>query len=339
MEIQTGVLLKNYTTMQLGGPARFMATATTREELAALIARAKQLSLPYFVLGGGSNVIVRDEGFAGIVILNRIKGYEVLGEDIASVTVRIGAGENWDETVARSVGMNLSGIEAMSAIPGTVGATPVQNVGAYGQEIADTLVELEAYDTVTDTYVTLQSADCGFSYRDSIFKNPARRHHIIASVTLQLDRTNPAPPFYERLQKYLDEKTITYYTPSIIRDAVIAIRSDNLPDPAVYPNTGSFFKNPIIERWLYTDLLKEYPDMPSYEMDDDHVKIPAGWLIDQAGMKGHESHGMKTFEKNALVFVNVSAQNYADLDAFKEEVRGAVRDKFRISLDQEPETL
>lgn len=339
MEIQTNIPLKDYTTMRLGGPARFMATATTREELSGLIARAKQLNLPFFVLGGGSNVIVKDEGFSGIVILNRIKGFEVVSEDVASVTVRIGAGENWDDAVAQAVGMNLSGIEAMSAIPGTAGATPVQNVGAYGQEIADTLLEVEAYDTQTSTFVALQGADCGFSYRDSMFKDPKRRHHVIVSITLQLDRSNPAPPFYESLQKYLDEKSITYYTPSIIRDAVIAIRAEKLPDPAVYPNTGSFFKNPIIERWLYTDLLNEYPDMPSYEMDDDHVKIPAGWLIDQAGMKGHEAHGMKTHEKNALVFVNVSAQHYADLESFKEEIRGAVRDKFRISLEQEPETL
>jgi UDP-N-acetylmuramate dehydrogenase len=339
MEIQTNTPLKDFTTMRLGGPARFIATATNKDELASLVTKAKQNSIPFFIIGGGSNIIVKDEGYSGLVILDRISGFEIVSQDAGGAIIRVGGGENWDATVERTVGMGLSGIETMSGVPGTAGATPVQNVGAYGQEISDTLIELEAYDTNTDQFVTLQNADCGFAYRNSIFKDPAKRHHIIVSVTLKLKSLNPAPPFYESLQKYLDAKSVTYYTPATIRDAVLAIRSEKLPDPTVYPNTGSFFKNPVIERWLYDDLLKEYPDMPSYEMEGDNVKIPAGWLIEQAEMKGHASHGMKTYEKNALVFVNMSAENYADLEAFKEEIRGAVRDKFRISLEQEPETL
>lgn len=340
MDVQTNIPLKDYSTMRLGGPARFLATATIPEEIAAIVQRAKEQNLPFFVLGGGSNVIIKDAGFPGIVILNRILGFDILSQTDGDTVIKIGAGEKWDDVVKRTTEMNLNGIEAMSGIPGTAGATPVQNVGAYGQEIADTLVELEAYDVQSGQFVVLKNEDCGFSYRNSIFKDTSKRHHIIINITLRLNQTNPTPPFYQSLQTYLDAKKISYYTPSIIREAVLAIRSDKLPDPSVYPNTGSFFRNPIIETWQYEALLKDYPDMPSFPMDDNHhVKIPAGWLIEQVGMKGYEAHGMRTHDKNALVIVNVSAKSYADLDAFKEEIRGKVRDTFRISMIQEPEEL
>lgn len=339
MEVQTNIPLKKFSTMQLGGPARFMTTITTAEELKTVVERARAQSLPFFVLGGGSNVIISDQGFNGLVILNRIPGFTVLADTPAEVTLQIGAGENWDSVVAHTVQMGLTGIEALSAIPGTAGATPVQNVGAYGQEIADTLVELEAYDTERNGFVRLTNADCGFSYRHSIFKDPTARHHIITSITLKLRRGNPTPPFYDSLQAYLDTHNARYYTPQVIRDAVIAIRAEKLPDPSVYPNAGSFFRNPVIETWQYEALLKDYPDMPSYPMDERHVKIPAGWLIDQVGLKGYESHGIKVYDKNALVLINISAQSTADLQAAKEEIRGQVRDTFRIFLEQEPEEL
>ena len=232
--------------MRLGGPAQLIAEVTTRDELAQVVSAATQRNLPYFVLGGGSNVIARDEGFAGVIVLNRIPGFEVLDDKDGATTLRIGAGENWDATVARTVEMGLSGIEAMSAIPGTVGATPVQNVGAYGQEIADTLVELEAYDTKTSTFIKLSNQDCAFSYRNSIFKSTANRRYIIINITIKLSHTTPQPPFYAALQTYLDAKGITYYTPQVIRDAVVDIRREKLPNPAIYPNTGSFFKNRVM---------------------------------------------------------------------------------------------
>lgn len=339
MDIQSNISLAAYSTMRLGGPTKFLATAANPGELVELINQARSQNLPFFVLGGGSNVIIRDEGFAGLTILNRIAGFDVLSQDNGDTVIKIGAGENWDSVVKRTVEMNLTGIEALSAIPGTAGATPVQNVGAYGQEISDTLVELEAYNTETNQFVVLKNEDCAFSYRSSIFKDPTKRHHVIINITLRLSQGNPTPPFYQSLQTYLDTHQITYFTPQVIRDAVIAIRADKLPDPSIYPNTGSFFKNPIIEKWQYEELRKEYDDMPGYAMDNDHIKVPASWLIERAGMKGHEGHGMRTFDKNALVLVNVSAKSYTDLEAFKEEIRGAVRDQFRINLEQEPETL
>lgn len=335
MDIHTNIPLKNYTTMRLGGPARFMTEVRTPQEVAEVCRNAKSQNLRIFILGGGSNVIVPDSGFDGIVVRNRIPGFEVVDEP-GRATIKIGAGENWDEVVKRTVDMNLSGIEAMSAIPGTTGAAPVQNVGAYGQEIAETLVSLEAYDTKTDSLVTLQNSDCGFSYRHSIFRGEAAGRYVITSVTLQLYKTPPQPPFYKAVQEYFDANSITLYTPLAIRDAVIAIRTDKLPDPSLLPNTGSFFKNAIIEDWQLEELRKEYPDIPTYDLSDGRFKIPTGWLIETAGLKGKTLHGMHIHDKNALVLINESAKSYDDLASARDEVIGKVRDTFHIMIEQEP---
>lgn len=336
MDLHQNISLKNYTTMRLGGPARFMAQASTKEEIRQIITEAKKQQLPWFILGGGSNVIARDEGFNGIVIRNTIGGFDILAHEPGKVIIKIGAGEEWDTVVKRSVDMNLSGIEAMSAIPGTAGAGPVQNVGAYGQEIADTLISLEAYDTVTDQFTTLRAEACGFSYRHSIFRGEARGRYVITSITLALSTQAPAPPFYAALQKYLDENHITLYTPQTIRDAVMAIRFEKLPDPATTPNTGSFFKNAIIEDWQFNELIAQYPDAPHYDMPNSMKKIPTGWLIEKTGYKGKTLHGMHVHDKNALVLINESATGYADLAAARDEIIGAVRDTFRIKIEQEP---
>jgi UDP-N-acetylmuramate dehydrogenase len=336
MDIHTNIPLKNYTTMKLGGNARFMTEVRTPEEVQEVCRNASTQNLPVFILGGGSNVIVKDEGYNGIVVRNRVPGFEVVTDEPGETTIKIGAGENWDSVVKRTVEMNLSGIEAMSAIPGTAGAAPVQNVGAYGQEIADSLVSLEAYDRQTDQFIILESSDCGFSYRNSIFRSTEAGRYVILSITLRLSKTAPAPPFYAAVQNYFDEHNITLYTPQIVRDAVVEIRKNKLPDPEVTPNTGSFFKNAIVEDWQLTDLKKEYPDIPTYDMSDGRFKIPTGWLIEQAGYKGKTLHGMHVHDKNALVLINESATNYADLASARDEIMGAVRDKFRILIEQEP---
>lgn len=336
MEIHTNIPLKNYTTMRLGGNARFMTDAHTPEEIAEISRNAKQQSLPIFILGGGSNIIVHDEGFAGIVVRNRIPGFDVIEDNASHTTLRIGAGENWDDVVKRTVDMNLTGIEAMSAIPGTAGAAPIQNVGAYGQEIADTLISLEAYDTQNDSFVTLQNIDCGFSYRHSIFRGQAAGRYVVTSITIQLYKASPQPPFYKAIEDYFAANNITLFTPQIIRDAVINIRANKLPDPKITPNTGSFFKNALIEDWQLRELRNEYPDIPSYDMPDGNFKIPTGWLIEQTGLKGKTLHGMRVHDKNALVLINESASSYGDLAAARDEISGAVRDKFRITIEQEP---
>jgi UDP-N-acetylmuramate dehydrogenase len=336
MDIHTNIPLKKYTTMHLGGNARFMTDAHTPKEVAEICRNAKSQNLPIFILGGGSNIIVRDEGFDGIVIHNRIPGFEVIKDEPGQTILKVGAGEAWDETVKKTVEMNLSGIEALSAIPGTTGAAPVQNIGAYGQEVGEVVVSIEAYDMTTNAFVILQNSDCGFSYRHSIFRGTEAGRYVITSVTMRLYKTAPQPPFYGAIQDYFDTHNITLYTPQIIRDAVIEIRKNKLPDPALMPNAGSFFKNAIIEDWQLTDLRKEYPDIPTYDMPDGRFKIPTGWLIEQTGLKGKTLHGMRVHDKNALVLINESATNYADLASARNEIIGAVRDQFRIMIEQEP---
>lgn len=336
MDIHTNIPLKNYTTMKLGGNARFITEVHTPEEVATVYRNAKAQSLPVFIIGGGSNIIAKDEGFEGLVIRIRIPGFDIIADDLNSTTIQIGAGEEWDNIVKRTVDMHLSGIEAMSAIPGTAGASPVQNVGAYGQEIADTLESLVAYDTAQDVFVTLQTADCGFSYRHSIFRGEQIGRFIITSITLKLSKTNPQPPFYDALQSYFDEHGIRIFTQDIVRNAVIDIRTNKLPDPKLLPNSGSFFKNAIVEGWQLSDLRLIDPNIPTYDMGDDHFKIPTGWLIEQTGFKGKLLHGIRVHDKNALVLINESATSYRDLADARDEIIDAVRDKFRIQIEQEP---
>lgn len=322
--------------MKLGGPARFFVEVRSVDELLAVYRNAASKKLPVFILGGGSNVIAKDEGFAGIVIRIRIPGFDIISDDINTTVIKIGAGESWDDVVKRTVDMRLSGIEALSAIPGTSGAGPVQNIGAYGQEISETLVSLEAYDSKTDQIVTLQNEDCHFSYRHSIFRGDQQGRYVITSITLKLSKTQPQPPFYDSLQTYLDEHNIKIFTQASIRDAVIAIRADKLPDPALKPNTGSFFKNAIIEKWQVDDLKKTYPDIKTFDMPGGTSKIPTGWLIEQAGLKGQLIHGMRVHDKNTLVLINEAATSYHDLAEARDQIIGAVRDKFRIQIEQEP---
>jgi UDP-N-acetylmuramate dehydrogenase len=338
MQIQTNIPLNTFSTMRLGGNAKYLVTVHAASELQEAVQWASQQQAPILVLGGGSNIIFTD-GFDGLVIINRIHGFEVLQNDPLQTIIRIGAGENWDDVVSRTTSIGLTGIEALSAIPGTAGATPVQNVGAYGQEIADTFLELQAYDLTTNQFIVMDKAACQFSYRSSIFKPIDNRRYIIVAILLRLHKGNPEPPFYNSLQKYLTEHNITEFTPQIIRAAVIAIRAEKLPDPTRIANTGSFFKNPIISREEFVPIELQHPHIPFYETDDSRIKLLAGWLIEQTGLKGYADRGMKVYDKNALVLVNEHAQSYADLAAFRDDIIAKVHERFGVTLQQEPELL
>lgn len=312
--------------MRLGGPVKELKIAHTADEVRNIYLDAKKRSEPVFVIGGGSNLIGHDDGFNGVMIKIAITGFDDLGNN----TFKIGAGEIWDEVVEKTTAMNLSGIEAMSAIPGTVGATPFQNVGAYGQEIADTLTELEAYDTQTDQFVTLQNADCLFGYRTSIFRDQELGRYIITSITIKLSAQPMKPPFYDALTKYFETHTVEDYSPKTIRAAVQSIRADKLPDPKKLPNSGSFFKQPIIDKSLVPE------DAPVYDVGNDKFKIPAGWLIDQAGLKGKIIRGIQVHNGNATVLVNRSATRYVDLAAARAEIIDTIKQQYGIILEQEP---
>ncbi|HVV66878.1 MAG TPA: UDP-N-acetylmuramate dehydrogenase [Candidatus Saccharimonadales bacterium] len=342
MEPQQNVSLANYSTMGLGGSAAYLVEITSRFQVPAAVEWARAKSLPLLMLGGGSNTIWRDEGFPGLVLINKISNFEVQQEDETNFYITVGAGENWDSVVERSVQKGLTGIEALSLIPGSAGATPVQNVGAYGQEISDTLVSVEVFDTSTNEFTTLPAASCGFGYRTSRFKTTDKHRFLITGLTIHLMKADPEPPFYAAVQSYFDEQNITNYTSQSLRDAVIAIRTAKLPDPAVVHNTGSFFANPIIDDAQLRELRDTYPTMPSWETDDpEKVKIPAAWLLDQAGLKDvhDEKTGMATWPTQPLVLINENAKSTADLLAFKQKIIEIVEHKFGITLEQEPELL
>ncbi|KAK6509627.1 hypothetical protein TWF481_004360 [Arthrobotrys musiformis] len=330
--------------MRLGGRAAYLTNVADREQLKGAIDWARQRRLPVLMIGHGSNIIWKDSGFDGLVICNRILHYkeEPIGDGADStVLIKIGAGENWDKVVERTVSRGLTGIEALSLIPGTAGATPVQNVGAYGQEIRDTLVDIEVHDSRTGEFVVIKQGDCGFGYRTSRFKTIDRGRFYITMITLKLQRGKPVPPFYPALQSYLVDHGIVNPTPHEIRNAVIATRQAKLPDPVLVPNCGSFFANPVIKETEYAKLQATYPDLPNWPVGDGKVKIPAAWLIEQAGLKGfHDTKlGIATWAKQPLVLTNRGAETSQQLLAFRDKIIHIVYVAFSVSLEQEPELL
>jgi UDP-N-acetylmuramate dehydrogenase len=335
------VPLKDYSTMRLGGPAAYMTEVTSRTELEEAIAWADARQLPVLMIGSGSNIIWKDEGFAGLVILSKIMRFEEQMEDDENYYVTIGAGENWDSVVARTVEKGMTGIEALSLIPGTAGATPIQNVGAYGQEISSVLVSVEAYDHSLHAMVTIPGVDCGFAYRTSRFKTTDRGRFFITAITLHLLHKNPAAPFYPSVQKYLDEHTIHDYTPLAIREAVLDIRKSKLPDPNKVANNGSFFANPFIDEAKLVQLQADYGNVPHWPTEDGQFKMPAAWLIEKAGFKDvHDPEtGMATWPMQPLVLINEHATSTAQVLAFKQKIVSKVEEIFGIILIQEPELL
>ncbi len=341
MRILKNVSLRLYSTMRLGGTADFLCEVKSKKDLVAAETWAEERQLPVRVIGSGSNIIWRDEGFKGLLVVNKIKGFKKLSEDTESATYEIGAGEHWDTIVDQLVGLKLAGVECLSLIPGTAGATPVQNVGAYGQEIAQTLVSLEAYDRMEKEFVTLQGEECAFGYRTSRFKATDNGRFLISSITLRLHKTAPQPPFYDTLQRYLDEKGLT--SPSLlqVRKAVIAIRSQKLPDPVKTANSGSFFANPVISAKQLTILKKSHKDIKAWELPNGQYKVSAAWLVEQAGFKGKldAATGMTTWKYQPLVLVNQKARSTRDLLEYQQKVTDAVLKQFGVELEREPELL
>jgi UDP-N-acetylmuramate dehydrogenase len=341
MKIMHEVPLALYSTMRLGGKANYLVHVRGKEELLDALDWADRRELSVLMIGSGSNIIWRDEGFNGLVVVNEFPGYEVTNEDDKDYFIRVGAGENWDGVVARSVADNASGIEALSLIPGTAGATPVQNVGAYGQEISQTLDSVEAYDRETRNFIILSNKECGFNYRSSIFNTTAKGRYFITYLNFHLYRTHMQPPFYSSLQDYLSQRNITNYSPQNIRKAVYEIRTSKLPDPAKIANNGSFFANPVIDQDAFNELAARYPDIKHWPTNDGKYKLSAAWLIEKAGFKDMHDHetGMATWFSQPLILVNESAKTTNDLMIFKKKIVDIVQEIFNVTLSQEPELL
>ena len=334
----TDVELSHYTTMRVGGQCTYFVEVSDVAQVKAACHWAEDEGLRIFVLGEGSNVIIRDGELKLMVIKIDIPGFEIVSEDKEAVMIELGAGMHWDSVVEKAVKMGLSGIEAMSMIPGTVGAAPVQNAGAYGQEIADTLVEVTAYDTKENQVVTISREECGFGYRDSAFKRELAGRYVIVSVTLKLSKKHPDEPTYASLKKYLEEHQIQHPDVAQIRRAVMHVRSKILPDPSVVPNAGSFFKNPIVEPYVLDRLRVRHPDMPAYEHGNNY-KLAAGWLLDACGLKGAEHFGLQLHSQHALVITNPNHAKYTDLQKLVDYIVQKVQDEFGVKLEPEPQFI
>lgn len=352
MEIKENVDIKNYTTFKIGGIFRYFTLIDDKKELSEAYKFAEEHKVKVFILGGGSNLIFPD-GILDVLILKiNIFGFEIIpvrnaagmatvGEDDNSyyTDIKIGAGENWDEVVARTVDIGLSGLETLSAIPGTVGATPIQNVGAYGSEVKDFIVEVEVFDIKEKKIIILSNKDCKFSYRDSIFKNEGKGNYVVTAVTFRLSKSSPEIPNYRDVKKYFIENQINNPHLKEIREAIIFIRNQKLPNPEELPNAGSFFKNPIIEKNIVNKIKEEYQDVPVFPISDNKVKISAGWLIDNAGLKGVSFGKISVYKKNALVLINTDNATKEDLILAKDQIVKIVKEKFDITLEQEPEMI
>lgn len=335
MEIRENVPIASLTTMRLGGLARYVVTMAQPCDVAAAYEFAKQKGLPIWIMGGGANTIGRDEGFAGVILLNRLKGIEIVSETDEEIRLAAMAGEIWDDLVAFACERGYSGIEAMSMIPGTVGAAPVQNIGAYGQDVAQVIETVEAFDTTTKQFVTLTKPEMKMGYRHTRFNfGPDAGRFLITKVTIRLRRGELKPPFYNSLQKYIDEHQEKDFSPANIRRMVCEIRSGKLPDPEQIASAGSFFKNVYLDAEKAEKMAAR--GIPLWRNQDGSGKINSGWLIEQCGLKGKLLHGMRVSPKAALILMNESAPNYQALAAARAEIIDAVRGKFGIVLEQEP---
>lgn len=321
--------------MRLGDAARYVVVVSTVDDVPQAYDFAKQKGLPVWIMGGGANTIGRDEGFDGVVILNQLKGIKIVQETGNEIVISAHGGEIWDDLVVFVCERGYSGIEAMSMIPGTVGAAPVQNIGAYGQDLAQVIEEVEVFDTKTASFLTLQKPEMKMGYRHTRFNfGPDAGRFFITTVTIKLRRSQLQPPFYNSLQRYIDEHQETDFSPSNIRRTVCKIRGEKLPDPKDTPSAGSFFKNVYLDREKAEKAAAR--GIPMWRNPDGSGKINSGWLIEQCGLKGQLLHGMRISDKAALVLINESAQNYQELAAARAAIVDAVREKFNIVIEQEP---
>lgn len=333
MEIIKNQSLKHYNTFGIDVKAREFVSIHSEEELREVL--RENTGKRIFVLGGGSNMLLTKDVDALVVHID-IKGKEILSEDEDHAIIRAMAGETWHEFVLYTIGENLGGLENMSLIPGNVGTTPIQNIGAYGAEIKDTFVSCDAMNIHTQEMRTFTREECKFGYRESIFKNGEKGNYIILSVTFRLTRRNhKINTGYGDIQKKLAENGIVNPTLKDVSDAVIAIRRSKLPDPKELGNSGSFFKNPIVPIAVYEKAKAAYPDIPHYPVSETEVKVPAGWLIEHAGFKGYREGDAGVHKNQALVLVNYGNASGADILALSRKVQQAIFDKYGIRIEAE----
>jgi UDP-N-acetylmuramate dehydrogenase len=313
--------------------AKFLSIESAEEAQAFFANPPKEEIL---ILGGGSNILLKND-FKGIVVYNEIKGIHLESEDVESVLIRANAGENWHEFVMYCIDKGYAGVENLSLIPGKVGASPMQNIGAYGVEVKEVIESVEAVSTLDGSFRIFSNAECDFDYRSSVFKTSLKGQYFITSVLFRLHKRPTFKTSYGAIQDQLAKMGIeeNELTIKAVSDAVIAIRQSKLPDPKEIGNSGSFFKNPIIDLSKYEDLKKQYPEMPAYPAKEGSIKVAAGWLIEQAGWKGFREGDYGVHQKQALVLVNYGNATGEEIYGLSERIIESVKEKFGISLERE----
>ena len=335
LKVEANFQLGSLNTLQLECIAECYARVSTTGELQEALSEARQRSANINVLGGGSNLLL-NRYLPGMTIHMGFKGRELLEESADDVVVRLQAGEEWHETVLWANSEGYFGLENLALIPGSVGAAPVQNIGAYGVEIAQLIECVHVVDSRNGDIRGLTAAECSFDYRNSLFKTSEGKHLIISAVDLRLSKHPVVNTSYPALREAVPHDTATPYD---VLTAVVGVRQSKLPDPRVEANVGSFFKNPLVDRMTAEHLQGEYPDMPQYPVDANTVKLSAAWMIDQLGWRGVEEFGVAVSEKHALVVINKSARYVSEVIEFTSKITSSVSDKYGISLDREPELL
>jgi UDP-N-acetylmuramate dehydrogenase len=331
MKPTRSVSLKNFNTFGVDAIAKRYVSISEVKELQEIVALEKEL----FVLSGGSNLLLTQDLDTLVVHLNT-KGKELVALDKTHAKIKVQAGENWHEFVLWCLEKNYGGLENLSLIPGNVGTSPIQNIGAYGVEVKDRITEVEALEIATGKLQIFENKDCHFGYRESVFKNKLKGQYILTSVTFQLStKAHQIEASYGAIQEELALKHIFQPTPKDISAAVIKIRNSKLPNPKDIGNSGSFFKNPVVGKTLFTTVQKKFKDLPYYVLTDDRYKIPAGWLIEQCGFKGKRFGTVGVHEKQALVLVNYGSATGKEVIALAQKIQASVLQRFAISLEME----
>lgn len=334
MNIVRNQSLRSYNTFGIDASCKVFAEVHSVDDIHTLLNDAELKDLPLLILGGGSNILFTQD-FDGLVIKNSIKGIEQVKEDADHVWIKAMAGEVWHELVLYSVEHNLGGIENLSLIPGQVGAAPMQNIGAYGVELIQVFEELEAIEIATGELHTFDAAACRFGYRDSVFKQELKGKYIITSVTMKLNKQPKFNTSYGAIQQTLEAQGIHELSIQAVSDAVIAIRQSKLPDPKELGNSGSFFKNPELPADQFKALQSKYPDVPNYPLENGNVKVPAGWLIEQAGWKGKRIGNTGSHAKQALVLVNYGNATGKEVYQLALDIQRSVKVKFGVDISPE----
>jgi UDP-N-acetylmuramate dehydrogenase len=334
MIVQKDVQLKPFNTFGIEATAKYFIEISSIEQIQEILQSPDYQSTERLILGGGSNMLLTKD-FDGLVIKIAIKGFEVVNENEDNIWIKAGAGLAWHDLVMQCVNQNFAGMENLSLIPGTVGAAPMQNIGAYGIEIKEVFEELQALEIATSEIKIFDKTMCNFGYRESIFKHEAKGKYIILNVTFKLNKRPTFHIEYGAIKDTLGEMGISEMSIKAISDAVIYIRQSKLPNPAEIGNAGSFFKNPEIPNSQFENLKVQFPTIPSYPVSDTTTKVPAGWLIEQAGWKGQRFGNVGVHAKQALVLVNYGGGKGKEIKDLSQKIQASVKEKFGIQLSVE----